>query len=245
MRPILIVGALVSETDYIISKIENVKESDLVGYKFYEGFINDYPVALIKTEVGLVNAAMSVTLAIEKCNPALIINEGTAGGITENYHMRDIIIGKETFNIMACMTPYKELGEGSNSLEWDYKSFFEGGNHRKVIYEGNEELINFVYALKDEYKKGNVYIGRVGSGDVWNREKDRLKYYADVHNVDCEDMEAVAIYSVANKFDIPVLGIKIMSDNELLGETYMPEVASDLQEFVYLVISEAANFLKD
>ena len=245
MRPILIAGALISETDFLISKMKKLKKSKLGIYDFYEGKINEYPVCLIKTEVGLVNAASSLSLAIEKCKPVFILNEGTAGGITPKHHKKDIIIGKETFNIMACRTPYKELGEGSNSLEWEYRTFSEGGNYQRVIYCGNKELIDFIYALKKNYKKGKIYKGIIGSGDVWNREKDKLKFLNESFKVDCEDMETVAIYAVATNFDIPVISIKIMSDNELLGEEYEPEVAGDLQEFVYTVLLEMTENLKD
>ena len=35
-------------------------------YKFYKGYIKDYPVIIAKTEVGLVNSASCLTIAIEK-----------------------------------------------------------------------------------------------------------------------------------------------------------------------------------
>lgn len=245
MKPILIAGALQSEIDFLISKLENSKKSKLSTYDFYEGKINGYPICLIKTEVGLVNAASSLSLAIEKCRPAFIINEGTAGGITPKHHKKDIIIGKEILNIMSCRTPYKELGEGSNSLEWEYISFLDGEIDRRVVYCGNEEIMEFIYALRKNYQNGKVYKGVIGSGDVWNREKDKLKFLNEKFKVDCEDMESVAIYTVAKNFDIPVISVKIMSDNELLGEEYEPEVASKLQEFIYTVLLEMSDNLKD
>ncbi len=245
MKPILIAGALKSETDFLISKMEKRKESKLGGYDFYEGKINGYPVCLIKTEVGLVNAASSLSLAIEKCKPAFILNEGTAGGITPKHHKKDIILGKETFNIMACRTPYKEIGEGSNSLDWEYRTFIDGGTYQRIVYCGNDEIMKFIYTLRNEYKNGKVYKGVIGSGDVWNREKDKLKFLNEKFKVDCEDMESVAIYAVAKNFDIPAISAKIMSDNELLGEEYEPEVASDLQVFIYEVLLKMAENLKD
>ena len=245
MKPILITGAMSSEINYILEKMENKIENRLANYKFYEGKINNYPVCLIKTEVGLINASSSCTLAIEKCSPCIVINEGTAGGITPEHHKKDIIIGEEVFNIMAVKTPYKELGEGSNSLDWNMVSFIEGEDDRRIVQKGNQNLIDFIYNLKDEYEKGNVYKGVIGSADVWNREKDKLKYLNDKFNVACEDMESAAIYTVANNYNIPVIGIKIMSDNELLGEEYEPAVARYLQDYFYKVLVELTNNLKE
>lgn len=245
MKPILVVGAMSSEINYVIQKLENCKESKLSNYKFYEGTINGYPVNLIKTEVGLINAASSTTLAIEKCDPCCIINEGTAGGITPNHHKKDIIIGEEIFNIMAAKTPYKELGEGSNSLNWNMVSFIEGEDDRRIVLKADEKLMDFIYNLKDEYKNGNVYKGVIGSADVWNREKDKLKYLNDKFNVSCEDMESIAVYTVAKNYNIPAVSIKIMSDNELLGEEYEPAVGMYLQEYCYKILVELTNKLKE
>ena len=244
MQPILITGALQSEIDYIIEKMENVKKSKLLIYDFYEGIVEGYPVCLIKTEVGVINASTALTLAIEKCNPQMILNEGTAGGITPKHHKKDIVIAEEVFNIMACKTPYKELGEGSNSLEWEMISFIDGKNDIREVFKADKKLVEFVYNLKDIYKNGEVYKGISGSGDVWNREKDKLKYLSDVYDVSCEDMESIAIYKVASNYKIPVLGIKIMSDNELLREDYEPEVATFLQEYFYEVLKELVRKIK-
>ena len=232
-RPILIVGALRTETEEIIKKIENCKMIEKTAYNFYEGTIEDYPVVLVKTGVGLVNAASAVTLAIEKYNPILILNEGTAGGITTDRHKKDIIIGKEVFNINSYKSPYKELGEGSDSRDWEFMTFTDGKDDVKTIYKSDERLAEIIYSIKDKYTHGNVYTGIIGSGDAWNREKDKLKFLDEKHNVSCEDMEAVAIYIVANNYNIPVLSIKIMSDNELLREDYEPAVGSYMQEFAY------------
>ena len=94
----------------------------------------------------------------------------------------------------------------------------------------------FSFALK--YKNGNVYTGIVGSADVWNREKDKLKFLSEKHQVSCEDMELIAIYTVAKNYKIPAIGIKIMSDNELLGEEYEPDVGHYVQEYTYEVLKE-------
>lgn len=237
-RPILIVGAMTSEINYLVEKIENCKIIEKIVYKFYEGTINDYPVVLVKTNIGLVNASSAVTLAIEKYNPILILNEGTAGGITEDRHKLDIIIGTEVFNINSYRTPYKELGEGTDSREWELMMFTDGSFDQKTIFKSDKTLAQIAYSLKDEYTHGKVYEGIIGSGDVWNREKDKLKYLDEVHNVSCEDMESIAIYTVAKNYNIPVVAIKIMSDNELLGEDYEPKVGLYAQEFCYKVIQK-------
>lgn len=237
-KPILIVGALKKEINYLVEKLENLEEEMLCIYKIYKGSINHYPVIIAKTEVGLVNAASCLTLAIEKYNPICIINCGTAGGIIENRHKKDIIIAEKCVNILSSKTPYKELGEGSDSCEWELMTFTDGGLDEKRIYLSDNRLLKIAISQKEKYKYGNVYTGIVGSADVWNREKDKLKFLAQEHDVSCEDMELIAIYTVSENYKIPTIGIKIMSDNELLGEEYEPEVGHYVQEYTYDVLQE-------
>ena len=235
-KPILLVGALKGELNYLISKLENCEEEKRSIYSFYTGNVAGYPVVIAKTEVGLVNAASCLTLAIETYHPICIINCGTAGGIIENRHKKDIIIAEECFNILSAKTPYKELGEGSNSCEWDYMTFTDGGVDEKKIFKSDYKLAQIAISQKEKYLHGNIYTGVVGSADIWNREKDKLRYLAKEHNVSCEDMELIAIYTVADNYQIPAVGIKIMSDNELLGEEYEPAVGKYCQEYTYEVL---------
>ena len=242
-RPIVVIGALNSEIKYLVEMLESCDIETRSIYKFYKGYIKNYPVVIAKSEVGLVNASSCLTLAIEMYNPLCIVNAGTAGGIIENRHKKDIIIAKECFNIISSKTPYKELGEGSNSCEWDLMTFTDGGDDEKRLYKTNRKLVEIALSQKDRYEHGNVYTGVVGSADVWNREKDKLKYLSEKHNVSCEDMELVAVYAVAQNYNIPAIGIKIMSDNELLGEEYEPAVGSFVQEYTYEYLKELVDHI--
>lgn len=240
-RPIIVIGALNSEIKCLVEMLEDCNIEKKSIYKFYKGYIKDYPVIIAKSEVGLVNAASCLTLAIEKFNPICIVNSGTAGGIIETRHKKDIIVAEECFNIISSKTPYKEIGEGSNSCDWDLMTFSDGGDDTKKLYKSDERLKQIALSMKEQYKHGSVYTGVVGSADIWNREKDKLKYLSQKHNVSCEDMELVAIYAVAKNYNIPAIGIKIMSDNELLGEEYEPAVGKYIQKYTYEVLKELVD----
>ena len=241
-KPILIIGAMDPEIDFLVSKLENKKENILNIYKTFEGKYNNYPVIIAQSEVGIINAATLTTLAIEKYKPEIIINEGTAGGIGKDIHKADIVIAEEIFNIVSAKTPYKEEGQGSNSLEWDYITFVNGGKDEKKTIKTDEKLINFVYNMKNEYKKGSVYKGVIGSGDIWNCEKDKIMYLNRQHKVLGEEMEGIAVYTVAQNYNIPTIGIRIISDNEMLNEEYDRNLGLECQKFVYEIVKE---FIKE
>ena len=48
-------------------------------------------------------------------------------------------------------------------------------------------------------------------------------------------MESISSYTVATRFNIPIIGIRIISNNEMLNEDYEPDSAVECQKFVYKI----------
>ncbi len=236
--PIFIIGAMEVEVGFLLEKIENKIEKTIGDYYFYEGTINSYPVVIAISKVGTIHASAVTALGVEHYKPLCIISQGTAGAIAQEVHKKDIVIGKEVFNVNSAKTPIKEEKEGSNSLDWDYITFVSGGIDQKITQKADEKLLSFFKEYSNNYKEGNVHIGVIGSGDIWDREKDRLIYFNKVHEVLCKEMETAAIYTVANENKVPVISIRVISDNELLGEPYDRNIGKLSQEFVYEAIKE-------
>ena len=92
--------------------------------------------------------------------------------------------------------------------------------------------------IKEKLKEVNLpyKIGRIGSGDVWNAEKDRLLWLSKNYEVLCEDMETVAVYQLAEKFNIPAIGIRIISDNALLEEPYDKTLGKKLGNLIVSIL---------
>lgn len=235
-KPILIQGAMEDEIACIKEKMEKIEEINLYNYTFYRGEIHNCPIILSKTGVGLINVTAATVIAIIKFNPCVIINQGVAGGITKKVHKGTVVIGKNCININSFQTPYKEQGKGSNSLEWELKTFKEGIDEL-VILEANKNLLEFA---KKEAEKNKIsyVVGTIGSGDVWNAEEDRLLWLSKNYQILCEDMETVGAYQIGEKFNIPTIGIRILSDNLLLEEEYDKSVGKEGQEFVYKLVEE-------
>ena len=233
-KPILIQGAMEDEIATLKQNMQDLEEKNLYGYTFYQGKIENYPIILSKTKVGLIQVTAATLLGIVNFSPCIIINQGVAGGITKNVHKGDIVLGDTCININSYQTPYKEENEGSNSLTWDLKTLKEGIDEL-VVLNANKELVKLAEETAKK-QKINYIKGRIGSGDVWNAEKDRLLWLSEKYNVVCEDMETVAVYQMASQFQIPVLGIRILSDNALLEENYDKTVGKIGQEFVISII---------
>lgn len=96
--PILIVGAMEVEVDLFISKLQKRQEKVIAGYHFYQGEIENYPVVIVETQVGLINSAVAITLAIENYHPVCIINQGVAGALRKRNSYQRLSNRKSMFS---------------------------------------------------------------------------------------------------------------------------------------------------
>lgn len=232
---ILVVVAMEVEAKVLLEQMSNIKEKNKYGYTFYEGNIEDKNIVILLSGVGLINASSALTTAIIEYNPKTIINYGIAGAMSKDIHTKDIIIATTVSNINSYRTPELKEKEGSNPNNWELLTFLSGETDRYIEYDSNEHLLELT--KKIEYLNGNIVYGKIGSGDAWNREVDRILHLNQKYGIICEDMESVAIYRIANKYNIPVISIKIISDNSLIGEGYNRNVGEYLQDYIY-------NYLK-
>lgn len=233
MKPIIIQGAESSEIDYLVEKLEN-KEEILIGkYLFFKGNYEKKEVIISKTKVGEINSASATTIAILKFSPKCIINQGTSGGHGKNIHKGDLIIGEKYIQINSFFSNYLEEGKGSNIENWVIQEYKSEDDINSNYNYANKDLLKLAKNLIPNISKNPVHIGIIGSGDMWNREIDRILYLNEKYETLCEDMETAGVYKVSNSFNVPAISIRIVSNNEILKEEYEPSIARKCQEIIY------------
>ncbi|WP_085994586.1 5'-methylthioadenosine/S-adenosylhomocysteine nucleosidase [Oceanobacillus senegalensis] len=252
-RPIMIQGPMPIEAEEFAQRLENVEKEKSATFDFYIGTVEDYPVIVAQTGKGMENTAAATAIAIEKYNPIAIINQGTSGGHDPDLHVFDIVLGERTVNIGALKTSHKEENEGIAPKEWipmdlmaSEGSAGEDPNAEKArYYEGDEDLLAAANAVKDTYTKGEVVEGTIGSADFWNNEVDRINWIHKNFGTSVEEMEGAAAAQIAEAYDVPFLGIRILSNNKVNGGEYNPNTAEANQEYVYEVVKEYISMLSD
>ena len=90
-----IIGAMEEEVTLLRDKIENRQTLSLGGCEIYTGQLNGVEVALLKSGIGKVAAALGATLLLERCKPDVIINTGSAGGLAPTLKVGDIVVSDE------------------------------------------------------------------------------------------------------------------------------------------------------
>jgi adenosylhomocysteine nucleosidase len=245
-RPIMIQGPMPIEAEKFAQKLEDVKEEQSGDFVFYIGTLDNYPVIVAKTGKGMENTAAATAVAIERYNPIAIINQGTSGGHDPALNVFDIVLGKRTTNLGALKTTDKGENEGIDPTTWKPMDLMasegsagEDPNAEKArFYEGDEDLLAAANAVKDTYTKGKIVEGTIGSADVWNNEVDRIKWFHTKYGTSVEEMEGAAAAQIAKAYDVPFLGIRVLSNNKVNGGQYNPETATACQEYVYEVVKQ-------
>ncbi|CAM3766855.1 5'-methylthioadenosine/S-adenosylhomocysteine nucleosidase [Cytobacillus oceanisediminis] len=245
-RPILIQGPMPIEAEKFAQRLDKVKVEKSGTFVFYIGKLDKYPVIVAKTGKGMENTAAATAVAIEKYDPIAIINQGTSGGHDPSLNVFDIVLGERTTNIGSLKTGHLEENEGIEPTNWipmdlmaSEGSAGEDPNAEKArYYEGDADLLAAANAVKDKYTKGKVVKGTIGSADVWNNEVDRINWFHENYGTSVEEMEGAAAAQIAKAYDVPFLGIRVLSNNKTNGGQYNPNTAEANQDYVYEVVKQ-------
>lgn len=231
--PIVLQGAMDCESQLMMDALENPVDESIGGYHFVTGTLNGYPVVVIKTQVGMVNSATVTTLAIERYKPLCVINQGTAGGHDPALHQWDIVLGESVSNINSFKSAHLDDGAGMAPETWEWmltETYIDGEWKDNDALKSDEALLKIAQGVA--YEKGSLVTGVIGSGDVWNKEIDRIQLIHDAFNTSCEEMETYAAAQVCNMLNVPFLGIRVLSNSELHAEEFDYLTALACQEYV-------------
>jgi adenosylhomocysteine nucleosidase len=242
--PLIVQGAMDVEVRKLSSLLEQAREERVRGFLFWIGTVNGYPVIVSKTLKGMENAAAATAIALERYHPAAIVNQGTAGGHQPDLHVFDIVLGAESVNLGSFKSGVRPRGAGSEFAGWSpldlLRSEGSAGQdpeaRRMRRFRADAALLAAAHRVRDRYRRGRVVEGVIGSSDVWNSELDRIQQFHDRFGTTAEEMETAAAAQIAAMFDVPFLGIRVLSNNITNTDTYNPSTGEACQEFVYEVI---------
>ena len=250
LRPILIEGAMNTETEILVRALKNPVAYRDFNYLFVAGTYKNYPVVIARTEIGMANAAASTALAIKKFNPIAVINQGTAGGHDSALKIGDIVIGEKSIDFTAIKTAYSAAGAGSDLTNQEmlgtyaydaasgkfesYKEFFADATLLKVAKE-----------VAASHKEFNAVLGTISTANSWLNNIDYINFLHETYGSSCEEMETNIAAQICHTAGIPFIGIRVLSDNIIHNSDYVPESAITCQEFVLLVVEDYINSMSE
>lgn len=250
-RPILLQGAMTIETQDMMDALDEPVAYRLGQWDYVAGTYEGYPVVVCRTEQGMANTGASTALAMEFFHPVAVINQGTSGGHDPDLHTFDIVLGKQSTNYSAWKSVASAKGAGV-----DYKALEQNGVYaydkeektfvKEVYHAGDEKLLAAANAVKDSYTKGKIVEGTISSCDAWNNQIDRMLFLHEFYGSSCEEMETDGAAQICQTYDVPFLGIRILSNTGIYGENFDPASGPACQAYVLEVVKAYIDsYLKD
>jgi adenosylhomocysteine nucleosidase len=242
--PVVVQGAMPIEVEKLARRLDNVGVEQVGGWTFWRGTLDGYPVIVSKTLKGMSNAAAATVIAVEHYHPVAIVNQGTAGGHDPALHLFDIVLGTSSVNIGAFRSRFRPAGGGSNPLDWVpldlTASEGSAGNdpdaRRPARFQADGPLLAAARHARTDYTKGRIVEGVIGSADMWNDEIDRIAWFHTRFGTTVEEMETASAAQIASVFNVPFLGIRVVSDNVTNGGAYDPRTGEACEDYVFQVV---------
>ena len=112
----------------------------------------------------------------------------------------------------------------------------DSNEHRMRRFQGDLQLLAAAESVTSLYHNGRVVEGVIGSGEIWNSEIDRIMRFHTEYGTSVEEMETASVAQITGFFDIPFLGIRVLSNNITNGGTYDAKAGEACQAYVYEVV---------
>lgn len=215
------------EREEIINIMKDVEVKQVYNLRFLVGKIQGKNCIIAKSGVGKVNAARTTQIMIDNFELSYVINIGVAGAINGLLNIGDVIIAKHVVQHDFDITAFDHS-----------KGYITGVGDRVKC---DEQLVSeFEQVIESQPEKNyRIKMGIVATGDIfcteiWMKDKIRVKFDADV-----VDMECGAVAQVCYLDRIPFIAIKCVSD------TPNGDNASTFDENLKMASRRCANILKE
>jgi len=196
----------------------NIEELNIYEKVFYKGIIENKEVIVVKSNVGKVNSARVTQILIDKFNPSLVINVGTAGSVDNILDIGDVVVADKLYQYDFDVTPFgRKIGEIENIGKY---------------IEVNKDLLKL-------FNDMNVTIGSIASGDKFIVNIEEKNNIRNVFNALCIEMEGASIGQVCYLDKIPFIVIRSITDKQD-GSSKV-----DFEKFLESSSKKAASILKE
>lgn len=251
-KPILLQGAMPSETGLLIEALADRAEGRLGCWTCFTGALDGYPAVVVQTQVGIANAAASTVLALERFSPAAVLNQGTGGGHDPALHTWDIVLGEGVVDLDRYRCGYAPVGAGVDPTRWRLSPsevYDRAGGAfvtaDTVRFPGDPALLAAAESVAGTYEEGRVVRGVIGSGDLWNNQADRILQCHELWGTSVEEMEGAAAAQICGHYGVPFLDVRVLSNSALHpGETFDPATGPACQRFALRVAGAYVAALK-
>lgn len=194
---IAIIAAMFEEIHPMIDQL-NVKEESFIERTIYSSTLNHHQLFIFTCGVGKVTAAINTALFIKHHHVDMIINAGSAGGLSNQLKIGDVVVVDRAAYYDVDLTAFGyQIGQSSKM-----PPYFESDK-------------NILFHIKNDHLllTEKIKFGQIVSGDTFvNNLELKNKIMSNFPEALALDMETTSIAQSAFMFKKPFLAIRGISD---------------------------------
>lgn len=223
-----IIAAMDEELAEILVLMDNKTIQTVGPTTFHLGTIANKSVVAMKSGVGKVLAAMTTTQLLERYDIDYLINIGTAGGLSNQLQVLDVIVGKRLAQWDMDLTAF------------NYQRSFD---EPRITVKNQGILMEQAKLLVQTSSR--IFVGDMVSGDQFISTPQQIELIKEhFPTALCADMEAAAIGSVANVYHVDFIVLRSLSDivvtddNQITFESYIKKASANAAGLCYNLITQ-------
>lgn len=218
------------EIAYLKNNMDVDYEETIANCLFIKGQLQGKVIVLLKSGIGKVNAALATSILMERFNPDLVINTGSAGGLDTELEIGDVVIANEVVHHDVDVTAFNyQYGQVPGM---------------PASYTAASTLMAVIERMIKEHKQVNCKQGIIATGDSFMTNPERVALVKErIPNVMAVEMEAAAIAQVCYQYDKPFAIIRSLSDiagkqSSISFDAYLKQAARHAAELIIAVVNE-------
>ncbi|MET0590230.1 MAG: 5'-methylthioadenosine/S-adenosylhomocysteine nucleosidase [Naasia sp.] len=196
-RDAVVLVAMDEEAAPFLALADEVGEPQKVGFAERRDLrIGDLSILLVRTGIGIVNAASAATAAaLDSETPTALISAGTAGGLGDGIVVADVVVGEAYVLADADVRPFGyELGQVPG---------------QPPRHDADEALLA---SANDGAADLGIHVGLMITADSFTTPERANAALENFPGVLSADMETTAIAQVAHTHGVPFLSVRGISD---------------------------------
>ncbi len=238
MNPIVVIAAVPQEVELLEKALEHSVKVQVGGYVYHEGTIGDARVVVCAGGVGKINAAAATAVMIERWQPRLVINTGSAGAYPgSGLSIGDLVVATE--EVLA--DDGVVVGEGWRDLRYMNLPIVKGRgvscyNVLPLSPQASEKALQ----LADNYAV-SIKCGRSATVSTCSGTRQYADELSKRWNALIENMEGAAVAQVCLRSGVECLeirGISNMVEERDLKAWDIPGAVEAAQLFVLKYIEQ-------
>lgn len=199
MTKLGIIGAMEEEVETLLGLMEEKRESERAGSRFFDGTLEGLPVTVVQCGVGKVNAALCTQILCDCFGVTHLVNTGIAGSLCADLDIGDLVVSQDSM--------YHDV----DAVAFGYPMGQVPGMD-VISFPADDALIGYAFAAAEAVNPGHTKIGRVASGDQFVASKEVKQRIIDLTQGLCTEMEGAAIAQTAYRNAVPFVILRAISD---------------------------------